>query len=319
MFFIFDRSFIKSRDFFSFRLFYKFLFFFKFFFRSSEKILNTRISFFYKFLKFFFFRGFYVSKTFKLLFFGKKEGIKFLNSKNLKVRFIGFENNFNKVLKKESSVFLKKLDKFSRKKDLLGVFYKRITFFSFLDTFKFSHFNWFGTFSFNSFFIKFFYRKLLIFKELRFVNFFNFYISFFKFSNFIFFFLKNFILLNFFKFYFFKSNRVFFFRRFNKLGKSRLFFFFFFRKKKFSFSFFKRFDRLSDPLVNLNFFGDKKWNFGFSENFRSFFLFFIISLFSKKILEKPFSINILTLKPFISLENRDWERRSFQKRFLRRF
>jgi len=69
----------------------------------------------------------------------------------------------------------------------------------------------------------------------------------------------------------------------------------------------------------LNFFGDKKWNFGFSENFRSFFLFFIISLFSKKILEKPFSINILTLKSFRSLENRDWERRGFQKRFLRRF
>lgn len=149
----------RTRFFFSFQVFYKFLFFFKFFFFNSEKISNSRVFFFYRFLKFFFFRTFYVFRSFKSLFSVTKERRKFLNDKNFKVKFIGFANNFNKVSRKENFFLFKRFVKFFKQKALLGVFHKKIGFFSFPDTSKFLTSYGFETFFFNSFFGKFFYNK----------------------------------------------------------------------------------------------------------------------------------------------------------------
>ena len=53
--------------------------------------------------------------------------------------------------------------------------------------------------------------------------------------------------------------------------------------------------------------------------FKIFFLVFLISFFNKFRSKGPLRRNLLVNQPFAYLENVNWELRSFQKRFLRKF
>lgn len=63
----------------------------------------------------------------------------------------------------------------------------------------------------------------------------------------------------------------------------------------------------------------KKTLIGDFSFFKSFFLIFLINFFNKLKIKRPSRRNILITQPFASLKHVDWELRSFQKRFLRKF